>query len=602
MINAATFRERLCLFAIDELHCVKDWKNFRVQYSCVGVVKSRLPKVPFLGVTATMMPRVENIVRGAGGFDYDCPIIRTCLDRPEISLSVFFAEGRTTMFEDLRRFFPLKTAEGEPITQAYQMPKTVFYFRTIRRLMTFVSNVRHIWMPEFGYPSGAQGWVHSFHALMATHDKKRILQEFQKPDTELRILAATEIFGFGAHVPDIDTIVNEESPNGTHSLAQHLGRTAREIDKGQFFLVAEPYTSAVPLASKPARRPGGTTASQRIREAETSDSDASTSRSKRDTQDAARRAKLEPELLEFINAPECHRRTLLKILGDITYAADQPVPEVCCSKCNEGLIPPFRPLPPKDTGSAFVDTMRAKLLKWRSDKAAEITPSGFPVIENLVLVDVILDKLATTDPQCLLNGPPTLSERLRRWRYTEPYEADIAQICRDVIINREETIHAIHTSAIRKRQRGMVQPTPVPNDTELAAAARVNRRNQWLVSVGRQDLIPKAKSAPKPKKRYTSGRPQQSTPQPSQPMSQQVQSDSSQPQGSQDGMVGLQFHRQIQTPGIPTMGFQTPPTTAPLYADTPTHESTSVQRPALASIGSNQQTPIAGQRGEHRAG
>lgn len=591
VINVDTFRERLRLIAIDELHCIEDWKKFRVQYSRVGIVKCRLPPVPFLGLTATLMPRVEQIVRGAGGFDHNCPIVRTCLDRPEISLSVFFAEGKVTQFEDLRRFFPMESPEEGPIRRAVQIPKTVFYFKTIRRAMTFVSTVRHLWMPEFGYPSYARSWIHSFYAPMATHDKKRILKEFQKPATNLRILVATEIFGFGAHVPDIDRIVNEESPDGIHSLAQHLGRTAREIDQGQFFLIAEPYTSTTPLASKTVRRSGGTTttASQGIRE--TSVTDASTPGAKLDAQDAARRARVEPELLEFINAPECHRRTLLKNLGDTTYAGDRGLPELCCSKCNEGLIPPFRPLPSKDTGSAFVDAMNAKLSKWRSDKASDITPRGFPVIHNLVLVDEILDKLAAIDPRDLLGSTPSLSDRLRRWRYTEPYVGDIARICREVIDCPDETIGHIHRATIG-RQNKTTQPVPIPTEGELAAAERVNRRNQWLISVGRQDLIPKEKPAPKPRKnRATLARSQPGTPRPSQTMSQQLYFDSSQPQSSQDTTDDLQFLPQIQTP----------PTTAPSYGSTPTGQNTNVNRPPLAATDGNRRTPVARQRGKRRA-
>ncbi|KAL9041226.1 MAG: hypothetical protein Q9180_001422 [Flavoplaca navasiana] len=591
VINSDAFRERLRLLAIDELHCVEDWKTFRVQYSKIRVARCRLPPVPFLGVTATLMPRVEKVVCGAGGFDHDCPVVRTCLDRPEISISVFFAEGRTTKFEDLRRFFPVAYPEEVLITRAVQMPKTVFYFKTIRRAMAFISTVLHIWMPEFGYPQCARSWIHSFYSPMATHDKKRILKEFQQPDSKLRILVATEVFGFGAHVPDIYRIVNEESPDGTHSLSQHLGRTAREIEKGQFFLVAEPYTSTTPLTSKPARRTGGSTitASQRIRETANSDSDASTSRAEGDRRDAARRAKVEPELLEFINAPECHRRTLLKNLGDTTYAGDRELPEVCCSKCNPGLIPPFRPLPSKDTGSAFVDAMTAKLSKWRSDKASEITPSGFPVIHNLVLVDEILHKLAAIDPRELLRGPPSLSDRLLKWRYTEPYEEDIARVCREVIDRPSETVGFIHRANIGRQNR-RTQRMSIPNEADLAAESRVDRRNQWLISVGRQDLVPKDKTARKSKKKVNSVRSQHHTPEPSQTMSQQVYFDSSQPQNSQDTTDGLQFLPQIQTP----------PTTAPLYTSSPTRASSNVYRPPLASIDPNRRTSTAGRPSKRR--
>lgn len=320
VIKAESFRHRLRLFAIDELHCVENWKDFRPMYSKLGVLRSRLRAVPYLGVTATLSPRLEQVVRAAGGFDYSCPIVRTSIDRPEIAIHVLFAEGRVTLFEDLRRFFPLECPDYRPIRRAQDIPKTVFYFRTIKKLMAFVATVRRSWMPEFGYPPQSGNWIQMYFAPMADIDKLRITEEFKDPSSNIRFLAASEGFGMGQHIEDIVTIVNDGLPDTLASLAQRLGRAMRNGQPGgRFFLVADPYASIAPLASKPARRQkrDKPSAHQHPQSAGSSDSDASLQvpRGKRDTHDAARRAKLESDLVDFINAPVCHRLTLLKNLG-----------------------------------------------------------------------------------------------------------------------------------------------------------------------------------------------------------------------------------------------------------------------------------------------
>ena len=228
VVRSDSFRFRLRPFAMDEIHCVEDWKHFRPMYSQLGTLRTRLPKVPYLGVTATLTPASEDIIRRAGGFDYGCRIHRTSIDRPEIAIHVLFAEGHLTSFDDLRRFFPLQTPSRRPIQKANQVPKTVFYFNTIKEVDHFVEIVRNRWFPEFRYPDNAYKWIQPYYSLMADSDKKRISLEFEKPDQELdgrpgsvfRILAATEGYGLGADNPDICNVINSRIPRSLNSLTQ----------------------------------------------------------------------------------------------------------------------------------------------------------------------------------------------------------------------------------------------------------------------------------------------------------------------------------------------------------------------------------------------
>ena len=150
VIKSESFRGRLRVFAIDKIHWVDDWKDFRPRYSELGVLSARLPSIPYLGITATLTPRIGDYIKKSSGFDYSCPVLRTSVDRPEISLSVIFAEGKLGTFEDLRRFFPLGNIQATK-----DIPKIVIYFDSIRLLLAFIDIVRLRWFSEFGYPVGS---------------------------------------------------------------------------------------------------------------------------------------------------------------------------------------------------------------------------------------------------------------------------------------------------------------------------------------------------------------------------------------------------------------------------------------------------------------
>ena len=83
------FSSRVCLLALDELHLVSEWRNFRPEYYDLGILRTRLPEgIPFLGASATPDPTTLATVRDRCGFGNGTHVIKTALDRPEIYIQV----------------------------------------------------------------------------------------------------------------------------------------------------------------------------------------------------------------------------------------------------------------------------------------------------------------------------------------------------------------------------------------------------------------------------------------------------------------------------------------------------------------------------------
>ena len=81
-----TFRSHVALVVVDELHLVHDWEKFRKSYAQLFTVKMRLGTVPWAGLTATCDEVTMQSIDQAIRFRHDRKLIRTDIDRPEISI------------------------------------------------------------------------------------------------------------------------------------------------------------------------------------------------------------------------------------------------------------------------------------------------------------------------------------------------------------------------------------------------------------------------------------------------------------------------------------------------------------------------------------
>jgi len=106
------FRSRIGLIAIDEVHLVSEWREFRGEYTHLIELRRILGgdqgEVPLFGCSATIDSRVEEEVKTLAGFSKEdggnvsLEIIRTSVDRPEIALCTLpIPRGQLSNFDHL---------------------------------------------------------------------------------------------------------------------------------------------------------------------------------------------------------------------------------------------------------------------------------------------------------------------------------------------------------------------------------------------------------------------------------------------------------------------------------------------------------------------
>ena len=100
--------DSLALVAIDELHLVSEWGEFRPQYRLLHLLRARVDLcVPFLGVSATLDFTVLQDVKEAAGFDNDIFVERTSMDRPEIYIEADVLKHDQVSMLDLLLLLPV---------------------------------------------------------------------------------------------------------------------------------------------------------------------------------------------------------------------------------------------------------------------------------------------------------------------------------------------------------------------------------------------------------------------------------------------------------------------------------------------------------------
>ena len=216
--------DSLALVAIDELHLVSEWGEFRPQYRLLHLLRARVDLcVPFLGVSATLYFTVLQDVKEAAGFDNDIFVECTSMDRPEIYIETDVLKDDQVSMLDLLFLLPVT------VTRPQDIPKTIIYMNDIKSIQAAVKIMRR-WMNELGYPPEAEKWVQPYFAIMAKSDKQRISREFAKLDEDCsscRIIIATDAYGLGIDNPDVHRVVQWLLPPSMSALYQRMGRTMR---------------------------------------------------------------------------------------------------------------------------------------------------------------------------------------------------------------------------------------------------------------------------------------------------------------------------------------------------------------------------------------
>ncbi|EUC59336.1 DEAD/DEAH-box helicase [Rhizoctonia solani AG-3 Rhs1AP] len=240
LLSKRRFQSLLGLIVVDEVHLIPVWGvDFRRAFLAIGSLRSRvLPTTVFLALTATLVPgtaqRMVERTLGLAGERYfllkrDCARDNLFINLRRIDHSISSAE-----FKDLDWLLTgsdIRSTEG-----LKQIPKTIVYTNTVLQGYRATRYLQSR-LPSIPDPERAIAIRH-LHATTCPDCKQDILTEFTRPAAEgkLRIVFATDAFGCGIDIPDIDRVVNLGTPTTADNGVQRIGRAGRGLEMGEAYI------------------------------------------------------------------------------------------------------------------------------------------------------------------------------------------------------------------------------------------------------------------------------------------------------------------------------------------------------------------------------
>ncbi|AXK41193.1 DNA helicase RecQ [Erythrobacter aureus] len=266
----------LCLFAIDEAHCVSEWgHDFRPDYRMLRGLMDAFPTVPRLALTATADNQTRADVMAQLGIA-DNGLVLAGFDRPNIRYAIRHRDNPVRQLNEL---------------MANEPGPGIVYAQTRRKVEDLAEKLATATgRPVLPYHAGLDPEVRAANqaAFVASEDI---------------VIVATVAFGMGIDKPDVRFVAHVGVPKSIEGYYQETGRAGRDGDPAQAIM----FWGAGDFA----------TARQRLAEVD-------------EARRNAERARLDA-LAGLVETAECRRAVLLRHFGED--------PPSRCGNCDNCLEP-----------------------------------------------------------------------------------------------------------------------------------------------------------------------------------------------------------------------------------------------------------------------
>ena len=191
------------MITVDESHCISQWGyDFRPAYLKISEIRTLLPDVPILALTATATPEVVKDIQQRLAFKEE-NVFRMSFERKNLAYIVRKTENKT---EELLHI--LKHVSGSAIVYAHNRKRTKEYSQILNE----------------------NGITATFYHAGLSNETKDLRQK-SWVSGETRVMVATNAFGMGIDKPDVRLVVHIDIPDSPEAYFQEAGRGGRDGKK-----------------------------------------------------------------------------------------------------------------------------------------------------------------------------------------------------------------------------------------------------------------------------------------------------------------------------------------------------------------------------------
>ena len=188
------------LIAVDEAHCISQWGyDFRPPYLRIAELRSELPGVPILALTASATPAVQNDIIEKLAFEKH-NVFRQSFERPNLSYSVFKVDSKINKLLEILA----------------NVPGTSIVYCRSRKHTKDIANL----LQQHGISAD------HYHAGLSSMERNDRQQKWINGN--IRVMVCTNAFGMGIDKPDVRTVVHIDLPDSLENYYQEAGRGGRD--------------------------------------------------------------------------------------------------------------------------------------------------------------------------------------------------------------------------------------------------------------------------------------------------------------------------------------------------------------------------------------